>query len=1103
MSHDITSCSSIRICMGQPIENRSEYECLLAVHEVLMALNEWSYIFVNFHVEGRQIDLAVFTATTILVIEAKGYSLPVTGEINGPWLQHGPFGGKKIRNAYNQALDGKYALRNAIQKVTNIDSYPNASVIIAPNIPKGSRLTIGDFKVHIGGLELVPTILQQASGANLTFVQCEKLAEQLGLEFILNKDAVLNRTVLDANRMYDIYTQSFLEFYESYTKKIINDKYNYSGEDISLKDVNNLVTKGDSGLIILGPSGCGKTLLTLSCAVSCIKAGYFPMVVAAKDFSNNFQNFLDKEMTLLHMNSAISIINSAKILGKRIIIFLDGYNECSEAVKIRLTRSLKAFSLRYDARIVMSSQCEPERADLLNLQKVIIGQPSEELKVAILKAENIDSTNENILRLLNVIHSGLEAYLIGKVAHLVPDGASRFVLFDMFAREKLKRYTSEGIRILSIFASVLISKARFSLSVREFDRLCDSQRLSSDLQNELYNSSLLKRRGDKISFEHELFFSSFIAEAVMREANGEIENIIRLLSSPRYSLSKVFILGAIEDNRLLNEVLECVKDKELITACARGECGSVAQTIVNEKVYNLLSMMVEETKGLVFEIHHNGWHGVKVDKLSLSPELEHFDLYIDAISSGLVSGNYFDYVMSACQYIDEAIAIFCEKNMVKKGDISLHHIVFSEAYVMNCNSAFSKLISFIVSGGILFHYKTSGNFDQALYQAWRDSYTFGQYYFLLAISKFNIDTNKIISIIISLIEDSEIYPYHLQLELFYFCKYCRDVGESYHNWLIDVLERSLEKHSSTMNAIIVEAIRDIGGLDKEEDNYLGIIKAELEHVLSSDGVESEQLAWLIYSNQFDHPFESSYWQEINDLDTSKQKLLFMKACRGANVSYSFFLGTLINRLADFNDPSVCSVIIPWTSLPGEDVFSPQVAIEVFVNAHEVLGRLGIPIPAYRGKPVTSTDDVLLACGELYYWINRSDVENPQESSHTLTARQILMKHARCSSIGVLQLTTSQFLSNNGNRKSLIDFYPLISLRVAREMIIAKEEQIFYFQHGFRDNITSVTIFSIQIIGKLGDETDLLLLNNLCDDEKLGTFAFDAIRKIESRLISSF
>ncbi|WP_263445426.1 nuclease-related domain-containing protein, partial [Klebsiella oxytoca] len=106
-----------------------------------MALNEWSYIFVNFHVEGRQIDLAVFTATTILVIEAKGYSLPVTGEINGPWLQHGPFGGKKIRNAYNQALDGKYALRNAIQKVTNIDSYPNASVIIAPNIPKGSRLT--------------------------------------------------------------------------------------------------------------------------------------------------------------------------------------------------------------------------------------------------------------------------------------------------------------------------------------------------------------------------------------------------------------------------------------------------------------------------------------------------------------------------------------------------------------------------------------------------------------------------------------------------------------------------------------------------------------------------------------------------------------------------------------------------------------------------------------------------------------------------------------------------------------------------------------------------------------------------------------------------
>ncbi|MFO6492257.1 NERD domain-containing protein [Hafnia alvei] len=1089
------------IYIGEPIANQSEYDCFLAVYETLSARDDWFYIFANFHVEGRQIDLAIFTPYTTLVIEAKGYSLPVSGEINGQWMQHGPYGTKKIRNAYNQALDGKNALRDAMQRVASIHTYPNSSVIISPDIPDGSRLTHGDFKVQIGGLELITSVLRQPSGAILTDSQCEILSKQLGLEFVSTKDAAINNELLEATRACNTYVDSFLEFYKPIAAKMVDDRYGYSGNEISRQEVSHIIAENECGVVIQGPSGCGKTLLTISCATYCIGMGCLPIIISAKYFNGYFKDLLDKEISLLHTHSAIRIINAARIVGIRIILFLDGYNECSEELRVRLTRSLKIFSLRYDAKIVINTQYEPERADLLHLKTVTINRPSEDLKIAISEAENIHSVTQNTIRLLKATNSGLEASLIGNVGNLVSEGASRFVVISTYARERLKAATAEGIYILSVFADTLIKRIRFSLSVREFDRLCDSHGLSLEAKKELYGSQLLQKHGDKVSFAHELFFSAFVAEAVMRMANGDAEYIRKTLVSPKYALSKTFILGAIEDDLLLNEVLEGLEDQYLITACAHGECGIVAQSIINKRIQNLISAMVVEAKGFNFLIHGKGWHGIKIDQSCLNITLKYFDLYIDAIGNGLMSGQFFHEVMSACQLMDESIAIFSEKSMLEaeEKNIPLCHSVFSAAYVMHRKAALSKLISSVVDGGLSFYRQVEIRFDKMLYQAWSEAHSFSQYYFLLGMSRFNADSNILAPKIITLIRGLASFPYHLQLQILYFLKYCRDIDESYRVQIIDALHNALDKHGIMMNSIIIEAIRDIGGLTQEEDDYLPVIKQEIEQVLSFEGIEADQMAWSVYSKQFDHPFESSYWEEIQGLDDGKRKLLLTKACRGANSSYPFFLGILISRLADFNDPGIATAIIPWASLPEKIGVFPQEGVEIFIHAHEALGHLGIPVPEWRGKPITSADHALLACGELYYWLNRSDVKDPQESLHTLAARQVLVKYSRCASAGILQLTTSQMLSLDGTRKSLINHYPHIALEIAKDMANAKQEQMFYFQHGFMDNTESVMAFSFQIIGKLGDETDLLLLKGFCNDEKLALAALDAIKNIELRL----
>lgn len=664
-------------------------------------MHGWAKIFANFNAGQRQIDLAVFTETTTLVIEAKGYSLPVRGDMNGQWEQRGSFGTRRIGNAYNQALNAKNALRDEMQRIGQIDGYPNGLVAITPIVPKGSVLTSGDFKVAVAGIQQIVQLLSRPSGALLTQDQCEKLARQLALEKVASSDAALNEEVLVVERTCDAYLKDFSNFYGPLAAELIGDQYNCGDFEIGPSEVHSMVVDGASGVLIQGPSGCGKTLLATSCAISCIAAGSIPIFVSAKNFDGDFQRLLDREAALLNWRSA-NIITAGKLLGKRIILFLDGYNECRENLKVGLTRSLKAFALRYGAGIVVSTQQGLVRSDLLTIKTVIVKRPSDEFKVTLARLDERGDHAGNFRSLLQVASSGLEAGLVGEVGAFLPVGASRFALFDTYVRRKLGSAASEGIQILSSFAETLIQRTCFSLSVREFDRLCDSKNLDHAARQQLSRSQLLQERGDRVSFIHELFFSAFSAESAIRSTGGNLTRIREALGSPRFFTSKAFILGAIEDDRVMDEVLASLTDSELFAACYRGECGAVAQSIVKRKMANMLEFMVAEAKGLRFQINGEGWGCIAIDKNSLRHELKEFGSYLGAIGKCLMDGQYLEAVMAACRHVDENIAIFSNACAIeaKAKKIPLRHEVFSAAYVMGREAAISQLIYFIHSGGL-------------------------------------------------------------------------------------------------------------------------------------------------------------------------------------------------------------------------------------------------------------------------------------------------------------------------------------------------------------------------------------------------------------------
>lgn len=1087
------------IYIGEPIQHKSEYDCLTAIYTVLKSLNSWSYIFANFHIEGRQIDFAIFTRNNILLIEAKGYTLPINGEINGQWIQHGSYGTTKIGNAYNQALNAKNALRDGIQKKIPINGYPNAAVIISPIIPLGSKLTKGDFKVKVSDLNALSDIISQPSSATINQTECQLLANIFNLEAVSTLEAASDSNIFSIEKKYITYINSFSELYSLNIKKYISDNYefnqnNYNFPEILLKTINN-----SNGILIKGPSGCGKTLLTTKYALSCIKYGFIPIFISAKDFTGKFKNILDNEVNLLCNLTIVELIKISRTLGKVIIIFLDGYNECPINLQPQLTRSLKAFSLRYNAKIIISSQNNLAYHDLLKIDEISVKPPTQEFKIILSKTSKNTDHSTHILNLLETANSALEASLIGEIGNYLPLNASKFIIFETYARKKLDKFYQNGIEILSSLANYLVQRARFTISIREFDRLCKTNNIDVDTRKVILESNLIKERGDIISFSHELFFLTFTAESVIRENYNNIEKITSSLKSPRFNSAKIFIIGAIEDDFMLKEVLNYCTDPQIITACADGECGTIAQKIINEKIQSLLLNMCTEAKNIRFKLDKTAWLNISIDKDSCNPQLKEFESYLMAIAKGVANGNYFKEILTACENMDYAIQKFLKEYSIeaKAQKISLHDSVFANAYIHQKEISLTKLISDIYLKFLLKHSKDEVKFYLALDAAWLAANTLGQYYFLIKTTRF-ISSPKSYSVISRLCKDLLKFPYHFQLDLIYLCMHLPNIEDKYRLQIIDAFEFAANKVSFSLNSCIIDALNSLGALEEDRNKYLSIIQDEVNEILNHDDILSDESAWRFYSNQYDHPFSDSYGDKIQSLNPNNRKKLLIKACKGVNKSASLFLGNLIKDLMEFNDKSVVSALIPFTYLPPKDHWMPQSGIEAFVNAHEALGKLEADLPKLRGDIKNEADIALLACGELLYWAQRRIID-PQTSPYTLNARNTLLEHSTCASVAALYTIINLNFSFNSVLNDLLSKYPNLILIICRQGLLTYDKQVYYFNMAYNGEIFNIAIFCIQTIGKLGSRDDLLLLKEFCDHKVLGIPAIEAIKNIELKI----
>lgn len=1095
----MTDAAAIELYVGTAIEQGSEREVLAALTEGLSSTGRWAVILANIHIGGRQIDFVAATDSLTLVVEAKHFSARVRGKVNGLWRMHTCGGAwKNVGNPYLQALQAKNVLRDQIQASYGERlGYPDACVVIAPKLPAGSDVPASDFKVAITDTACLAGLTARRSSLHLSKDQWRAFAQGLRLRHVQTLDAACNPKLLEQHDLLADYRSEFLRTYFPDAGALKSDTYVMGGQRLDACQVAKRAMHEGEDLLIRGPSGCGKTLLAKNVAIHCLEQGHIPIFLQAKYFAGKLGESIEREAVLLGAPSAASLIRAASAIGSPLVLVLDGYNECPATEQLILTRSLAAAARRYGTRLIVSTQIDIARPDLIGATPVAVKEPDKALKMAIAES-SAGRTGHPLGYLLDSVSSGLEADLIGRVGASLADGASRFALFDAYARQKLGDDASEGIRLLAAIAGQLMGRMSFNLSIRDFDRVAAVERIHGDVLGRIVATGLVAKRSDRISFRHELIFSAFAAEFIVRQSNHDVEGVLRALRAPKYRNARSLILGAYDDDEFIASVLARTTDADLLQAASAGECGLAARRWVAAQCEQVLKKLTSEAASVEFSLKSGTWNGAGVSEERISDWTPAECALMATISDGVWRGSYLDQVLHAVSVMDRSLTrgLQALREEAREKKIALRSGLFADAYVISGKAGISRLLGCIFHSDRMFRASES-EFVNKLKRRWEQPRTPGQTYLLLMLVRFAENKEFVVPHILpSLGGEWKYQPYHLQLELLNFVHFVRLSDDELRKELVAALDALLPNVGPVLSGFVIEALEQMGALEHEVGQHVGTIRTELRDLLSGPVDEGKCAgSWRVYVCQFDHPFSAAYCEVVRELGQDDRRRLLTMACQGADEYAGMFLAPLIQELVAYNDRSAAQAIERWLALPAIESVMPQEAVSVFVWAHVALGMLGVPLPRHQGTEEPSTQAALAAFGELYYWLHRQDLTSDELDRASGPVLGALLRPDQFGAASALHMVTRSMSHENGVRESVLRKFPGAMASICRRALQQPDRQIGYFPH-FLHKKRDVLRFSIDLIGHVGGTEDLPLLRRLSEDTEIGESAIKAIELIE-------
>lgn len=580
----------------------------------------------------RQIDFLVITPVHVCHVELKHYTEPLVGQRNGPWSVRRANGSLEVidrPNPYGQALACKFALSDDMHALAEADeAVPQSSarrfyqqfdsvVCAFPRLAEGSEVP-DDYKVRTLGYAEFLAFLT-APGARPDWNRDHWIA-LIGAQGLTRATAV-HSTIADeaAREVVEEYTRHFIGFHRPRLHELVPLPLVVgSGADPAVASP----TMPSTELVdllhrvphvrLVGQSGSGKSHLAKHTALALADAGHLVVLVEAGLYEGRLSALLDRCVGRHCTVSAAELLRAAAANRRRVLLMVDGFNECPQPSQERLLGDLSALCLRAPVRTLITGQARVEMPDTLSGITVTVGELGEEDRRAVLVSYG---GAPEVLAHCEPFSTAYELSIAAECAAELVGVTTRATLFDALLRKRLSTTSSPAYvrRVLRHLAVVMDRGLTAWLLVDDVRRTCEQVliTLSAPLGviDEVLACSVVVVRQGRFSFSHELLGRFLTAEALLLD-HLDTEDLIRELDKPRHRDLAPLVLPLEKDPDRVRQVVTGLADTRLFAGALLGDYGQVAARVVQSIALDLLNNVTSGLADTAFVVPD--WHQLEI-----------------------------------------------------------------------------------------------------------------------------------------------------------------------------------------------------------------------------------------------------------------------------------------------------------------------------------------------------------------------------------------------------------------------------------------------------------------------------------------------------------
>jgi len=736
-------------------------------------------------------------------------------------------------------------------------------------------------------------------------------------------------------------------------------------------------------VLVRGSGGSGKTFAAMRFGATCSDRGEIVIAASAAAFAGDLDAWLARSVEPYSEVAANELVDAGNRFRRRVILIVDGANECAETQRLSLIAAIAAFRTRNsEAAVLVTTQRLDEFAEMRDATTIDVAACSETERLSIVRAYNPNATDLEIQEAL-VFRSPFDLARAARVwAPLTPQRRTRYDLWHAWAWEVLKRdaYPDLLSAVLRSFARHLRQGMRHAVPQHEF-RLLVSRSFSEGVtafERALDSCALLELKSGYIGFVHENIERLFLAEDLLQMRDRPAPSS-EVMDSPRFADVIPLILEAQSERGAVRELFSTWKGcDQLFLEAARGEHGPLATEVAASEINTALQSAREAIAAYVCRIDASdprAISAVAAEKHQLST-YERMMLGTAAILCS--DSRWFQRVSPILNAVDKWVLSRAANEASVSGlrPERIEAALFEAIYGPLHSVAASQLLWSIHAHATI-QGDPSKILDAALAAVWLSPGLA-----LLACALMNkcrpdlmhsgpaLDRQRLFQFVLRLIDCANTHRAGLvRMELF-------DLVSRRAHELADTqkveLRRLLEPFGRSKNPFVttffLEALEALGE-SFTCDGAEGVVD-ELRRALGApDDPGAQQVAAAIVARQFEglSAIAAPACEALEKLTTAETLRLHAMAALAPQPSFiaSTFCVERIARctLHDVQtEPMVERALRRWANPPATDAFSPREAASCFLVANRAIGRLGLNAPAEG--PMTLRDKAWWLFGQL-------------------------------------------------------------------------------------------------------------------------------------------